>query len=48
VTARCGMQDQPRRSMSERSFGLANGDRVNQVSFADFQNANSGVLMHRV
>lgn len=48
VTARCGMQDQTRRSMSERSFGLANGDRVNQVSFADFQNANSGVLMHRV
>lgn len=48
VTARCGLHDQTRRSMSERSFGLASGERVTQLSFADFQIASSGLLLHRI
>jgi len=48
VTARSGMLDPSRRSQSEKSFGLANGDLVTRVSFTDFQNANTGILLHRV
>jgi len=48
VTARCGMHDRTRRSMSERSFGLVSGERVTQVSFTDFQIASNGRLMQRI
>ena len=47
VTARSGMLDQTRREMTQKSFGLSTGERLNCVNLTEFQIANTGITLKR-
>jgi len=47
VTARSGMLDQTRREMTQKSFGLATGERLTCLNLTDFQIANTGITLKR-
>ena len=47
VTARSGAMDHNRRLLTEKSFGLTNGDRIDRVNSTEFQIAETGVMLRR-
>jgi hypothetical protein len=47
VTTRWGAMDQPWRALTEKTFGLANGDHVERLSPSEYQVADTGVKLRR-